>query len=90
MFLKFVKQKKKTYVYIMEYLAVEERNDKNYQDRKVVKGLGDVSNAILQLEIWKRHPQEIPSNIINDINMEDLEKWLNLTLEQRHIYNIWS
>lgn len=87
MFLKYVKRKNKTYVYLMEYLAVDKRCDKNYKDRIVVMNLGDLSDALLQVEIWKRHPEMIPTNIIINIEKEDLRKWINSILLQNHIYN---
>lgn len=90
MFLKYVKSKNKTYVYLMDYLPVEKRCYKKGGDRITVKSLGDLNNALIKLEIWSRHPDLIPSNIINEIKSEDLEFWINSIMNQNHIYNMYA
>lgn len=82
MFLKFVKSKSKTYVYLMEYLPVEKRDDEKYTDREVVERLGDLNRALVELEIWKRHPHKIPGKLINFIEKDDIKRWIYEIVEK--------
>lgn len=83
-FIKFVKSSKTTYVYLMDYIPVHKRCESS-KERQVIKKLGNVQDALLRLEIWQRHPNKIPSSIINVVTSEHIDKWIESILQRGNI-----
>lgn len=85
-FIKFVRSSKTTYVYLMDYIPVHKRSKSSNKERQVIKKLGNVQDALLRLEIWQRHPDKIPSSIINVVTSEHIDKWIDSILQRGNIH----
>lgn len=72
-YLDFVKSKGRTYVYVREYVGVQ-----NYTNRKDVKlhSFGRIERALVTLKMWEINSNLIPETI-NDEDRKNIDKWIN-------------
>lgn len=71
-YLEFVKSRGKTYVYVVEYVGVDQREKR--KERRIM-GLGTLKSAKKQIEEWKKDNSKMPDEIKSE-ETSVIDYWL--------------
>lgn len=81
-FLSRVRSHGKVYVYVTEYTGEQPFSTK--RERHILS-LGRHDRAIQRLEVWMRHPETFPIELLQrKLGMRDVEKWIEKLKEMSY------